>query len=67
MELEIAIEKILDGQAVLFAGAGFSYGAENAKGEVPSAKELKKNLLTNLGMDENSEYRIQLRNSSRFL
>lgn len=60
MELKQAIEKILDGQAVLFAGAGFSYGAKNKQGEVPSAKTLKKDLLLDMGMDEKSEYPLEI-------
>lgn len=60
MELEKAIEKILDGQAVLFAGAGFSYGAKNVKGEVPCAKQLKKDLLSDMGMDDNSQYGLEI-------
>ena len=35
MELEQAIKHAIDGQAILFAGSGFSYGAKNAKGTVP--------------------------------
>ena len=42
--LKYALEKVLDGEAVLFAGAGFSYGAENEKGTVPSAIALKNEL-----------------------
>lgn len=60
MELNQAIEKILDGQAVLFAGAGFSYGAKNKQGEVPSAKKLKKELLLDMKMDEKSEYSLEI-------
>lgn len=59
MELKKAIEKILDGQAVLFAGAGFSYGAKNGQGNVPSADMLKKSLLLDMGMDENSEHGLE--------
>lgn len=60
MELEQAIEKVLDGQAVLFAGAGFSYGAKNGKGEVPSASKLKDNLLQDMGMNGDSEYNLEI-------
>lgn len=60
MELEQAIENVLDGQAVLFAGAGFSYGAKNINGDVPSAKMLKKELLRSMGMNENMEYGLEM-------
>ena len=60
MKLNDAIEKILDGQAVLFAGAGFSYGAKNKKGFVKTAEEFKKDLLRDLGMDENSDYPLDV-------
>lgn len=60
MELEQAIENVLDGQAVLFAGAGFSYGAQNINGDVPSAKMLKKELLRSMGMNENVEYGLEM-------
>lgn len=60
MELEQAIENVLDGQAVLFAGAGFSYGAKNINGDVPSAKMLKKELLRSMGMNENVEYGLEM-------
>ena len=53
VKLEEAIEKILDGQAVLFAGAGFSYGVRNVKGKVPSAQNLREDLLKDIGMEEN--------------
>lgn len=57
--LEKVIEKILDGEAVLFTGAGFSYGAKNAKGQVPSAKELKSDLLKELNIDNNTDYGLE--------
>lgn len=60
MELKNAIEHALDGQAILFAGAGFSYGAKNIDGEVPSAKKLKRNLLRQMGMAETSEYSLEI-------
>ena len=59
MKLEQVIEKILDGQAVLFAGAGFSYGAQNIKGEVPSAKKIKEELLLDMGLDKKSEHSLE--------
>lgn len=60
MELEKAIEKVLDGHAVLFAGAGFSYGAKNKNGEVPAANKLKTNLLEDMGMDKSLEYGLEI-------
>ena len=60
MKLKEAIEKILDGQAILFAGAGFSYGAKNIQGQVPSADELKKKLLLDMGMDKNSDHGLEV-------
>lgn len=60
MKLKEAIEKILDGQAILFAGAGFSYGAKNIQGQVPSADELKKELLLDMGMDKNSDHGLEV-------
>lgn len=60
MELKQAIERILEGQAILFAGAGFSYGAKNVKGEVPSAAGFKKELLRSMGMKENLEYGLEM-------
>lgn len=59
MELKQAIEKILEGQAVLFAGAGFSWGAKNVKGEVPAANKLKKALLRDMGLDETLDYGLE--------
>lgn len=59
MEREEAIEKILDGQAVLFAGSGFSYGATNNEGKVPSAQRLKEILLEDLGMDKKADYSLE--------
>lgn len=60
MDIKKAIEKVLDGQAVLFAGAGFSYGAQNVKGEVPSANKLKVNLLLDMGMSKDTEYHLEI-------
>ena len=53
-KLKYALEKVLDGEAVLFAGAGFSNGAENEKGTVPSAIALKNELCTEIGIDSNT-------------
>lgn len=60
MELEKAIEMILGGQAVLFAGAGFSYGAQNRNGNIPSANDLKEKLLKDMDMSETSKYGLEI-------
>lgn len=60
MDLGKAIESIFEGQAVLFAGAGFSFGAHNAKGEVPSAKKLKVDLLESMGKPVELEYGLEI-------
>lgn len=60
MELEEAIQMILEGHAVLFAGAGFSYGAKNVKSDVPSANKLKKEMLKDMGMSEDTDYGLEI-------
>ena len=57
--LEYAIEKALDGEAVLFAGAGYSFGAKNEKGMVPSAKQLKTDLMKELGLENTTTYGLE--------
>lgn len=59
MELKNAIEKILDGQAVLFAGSGFSHGAKNKFGSAPDANALKETLLIKAGLPKNSQYNLE--------
>lgn len=59
MELEEAIKVALEGQAVLFAGAGFSFGAKNKYGKMPQAKEIKNILLKELGKAD-SEYGLEV-------
>jgi hypothetical protein len=50
MEIEEAFRHALDGDAVLFLGAGFSLGAVNKEGkEFPLANDLSKHLMTDLG------------------
>lgn len=50
MKIEEAIEHALDGRAILFTGAGFSYGAENIGCEkIPAGRALAKKLLTDIG------------------
>ncbi|MDA0810637.1 MAG: SIR2 family protein, partial [Planctomycetota bacterium] len=48
-----ALEAALNGEAVLFTGAGFSFGAINVKGESPkSSPELAAELAAECGIDE---------------
>lgn len=50
MNLEDAIRHALDGRAILFTGAGFSFGATNIEGNaIPSGKALAAELLTAIG------------------
>ena len=50
MNLEDAIRVALDGRAILFTGAGFSYGATNVENNpIPSGKALAQKLLTEIG------------------
>lgn len=50
MTLEDAIRHALDGRAVLFTGAGFSYGATSIEGAaIPSGKALAEELLNRIG------------------
>lgn len=52
MTLDNAIKNVLDGNAVLFLGSGFSYGAKSvAGGDFPTAKDLAKLLYTEAGID----------------
>lgn len=53
MDLEQAIMYALDNKAVLFAGAGFSFGAKNRYGNnLPLAAELSERLLKEIGYPE---------------
>lgn len=50
MDIHDAIRHALDGRAILFTGAGFSYGARNIRdAAIPSGKSLTKELLTEIG------------------
>lgn len=52
MTLDNAIRNILEGDAVLFLGAGFSFGAKNLAGtRFPIAKDLAKLLYTEAALD----------------
>lgn len=59
MELSEAIKCAIDGQAILFLGAGFSCSGKNCNGEeLPSASELSKRMCIDLGINESSELDI---------
>ncbi len=50
MDVREAIQYALDGRAILFTGAGFSYGAENTKGQpIPAGRALSRKLLGDIG------------------
>lgn len=50
MDIQDAIHHVLDGRAILFTGAGFSYGASRAENEpIPSSRILANKLLTEIG------------------
>lgn len=56
MTLDNAIKCVLEGNAVLFLGSGFSYGAKSmAGGNFPTAKDLAKLLYTKAGLDESMQ------------
>lgn len=53
MEINEAIRSIIDGEAILFTGAGFSVGAEKSNGEqLCTAKTLAHKLLEECGFDK---------------
>jgi|GEM_PF-1877968 len=59
MELKDAIKCALDGDAILFLGAGFSIGGKNKKKEnLPSARTLSKIICTDMGIDVADELTI---------
>lgn len=50
MDIQEAIQHVLDGRAVLFTGAGFSFGAENIQGQpIPAGRALARRLLGDIG------------------
>jgi hypothetical protein len=52
MKLEVGVQKILDGEAILLTGSGFSYGAINQNNEdFALARELKRRMCVELGVD----------------
>ena len=56
MELELAIEKILNGDTIMFAGAGCSLGAMNLLDQpIPIGNELTQYFKEKVGIKGNSE------------
>jgi len=50
MDIQDAIRHVLNGQAILFTGAGFSHGAKNIEDDwIPSGKTFAADLLTQIG------------------
>lgn len=60
MELDEAIQHAIDGNAVLFIGSGFSFGAKNISGSAPlSGRALAKKLYNDVGVDTD-DYNLAL-------
>lgn len=70
MDLNEALKYIKSGEAVIFTGAGFSYGAKNVSGKsVPSVSDLHAEILGKLGLDEdelNSVATVSLKDLSNY-
>lgn len=65
MELQDAIKHAIDGEAILFLGAGFSIGGKNKNNdELPTADELSRRMCRELGLEESNELSIV---SDRFI
>ncbi|TFW08733.1 hypothetical protein E4K72_07505 [Oxalobacteraceae bacterium OM1] len=64
MDISEAIQHALDGNAILFVGSGFSFGAKNAKGTLPlSGRSIAKHLYELAGVeaeDDNLELASQM-------
>lgn len=59
MELVEAIRHAIDGNAILFLGAGFSCEGENLNGEsLPSASELSRRICREMGAEESPELSV---------
>lgn len=57
-ELELAIENIFEGRAILITGSGVSWGAKNIEHkDFPSGSQLAKNLYEQCGLDEEHDLR----------
>lgn len=55
MEIDEAINHILEGQSIIFVGTGFSMGADSTVGKIPTASELTKILDKETGNDSNGD------------
>ena len=56
MDYDSAIERALDGESILFLGAGFSLGATNSRGELfESGSHFAGRLATAVGLPENTD------------
>lgn len=65
MEIQDAIKHAIDGEAVLFLGAGFSVGGKNRNNEnLPTARELSRRMCKKIGLPESDELAIV---SDRFI
>lgn len=64
MKLEEAIKCALNGEAVLFLGAGFSIGGESRKGDLKVGADLSHAICQDLGIPESNNLSIS---SSRYL
>lgn len=65
MELQQALKYVIDGDAVLFLGAGFSYGGVNVSGgEVKVGKDLSYAICDDLGIERSDNLTIS---SSRYI
>lgn len=59
MDLAEAVRHAIDGNAILFLGAGFSCGGENLNGEsLPSASELSRRMCKKMGILESTELAV---------
>lgn len=59
MELQVAIKHILDGNGVIIMGAGASFGAKNALGDLPSGQGLATYLYEKCGIDPDDPNDLQ--------
>ena len=65
MELQQALKYVMDGDAVLFLGAGFSYGGVNVSGgKMKVGKDLSYAICDDLGIERSDNLTIS---SSRYI
>lgn len=65
MNIEQAIYHVLEGNALLFAGAGFSYGATNCNGDpLPDSKKLATLMLRDIKYDNPEDFPLSLASKS---